>query len=41
MRAGALLVEVKRDSRLAFARLVREIDLDGAPAPDPRPPRLR
>lgn len=30
---------VERDSRVAFARLIRELDLDGEPAPDPRSPR--
>jgi P27 family predicted phage terminase small subunit len=34
-------IAIERDSRLAFARLLRELDLDGAPEPDPRPPRRR
>jgi phage terminase small subunit len=32
-------VAVERDARVLFARLVRELDLDGDVAPDPRPTR--
>ena len=33
-------VSIERDARLAFVRIVRELDLDGEPLPDPRPSRL-
>lgn len=35
-------VAMQRDARVAFARLVRELDLDmGAPAEAPRPPAIK
>ena len=34
-------VQIERDSRLAFARLIRELRLDDEVLPDIRPPRLR
>jgi phage terminase small subunit len=30
---------IERDSRVSFARMIRELDLDAAPPADPRPPR--
>lgn len=33
-------VAIERDSRLAFARMIRELALDDTESPEPRPPRL-
>ncbi len=32
-------VGIESENRIAFARLLRELDLEGTPLPDPRPPR--
>jgi P27 family predicted phage terminase small subunit len=32
-------VSIEENARIAFARLIRELDLDGEPLPDPRPRR--
>jgi P27 family predicted phage terminase small subunit len=34
-------VAIERDSRIAFARILREMDLEAEPLPDPRQPRRR
>ena len=34
-------IGVERDAMVTHARLMRELDLDGAPQPDVRPPRIR
>lgn len=33
-------VSIEENARIAFARLIRELDLDGDPIPETRPPRL-
>lgn len=33
-------VAIERDARRLFTQILRELDLDGQPAPDRRPPRL-
>jgi P27 family predicted phage terminase small subunit len=32
-------VGIEENARIAFLRAMRELDLEGEPAPDPRPPR--
>lgn len=32
-------VNIERDARIHVARMLRELDLEGEPDPDPRPPR--
>jgi P27 family predicted phage terminase small subunit len=34
-------VSIEENARMAFARILRELDLEGEPQPDPRPPRRR